>query len=206
MKNNQLQGKKTTWLILLILTIITSLLMSGCNSGQKVYKVGILSGLNFVADSTDGFKEGMNELGYVEGENIIYDVQTTDFDMEAYNSIAAKFVEDEVDMIFVFPTEATMVAKAATEGTDIPVVFSFALVEGMGIIDSVREPGGNITGVRYPGPDFAVRRFEVLMELVPDAKNVLMPYQRGYPIVAPQLEILRPVAEAAGVTLIDLPA
>ena len=206
MKNNQLQGKKTIWLTLLLLTIITSLLMSGCNSGQKVYKVGILSGLNFVADSTDGFKEGMNELGYVEGENIIYDVQTTDFDMEAYNSIAAKFVEDEVDMIFVFPTEATMVAKAATEGTDIPVVFSFALVEGMGIIDSVREPGGNITGVRYPGPDFAVRRFEVLMELVPDAKNVLMPYQRGYPIVAPQLEILRPVAEAAGVTLIDLPA
>jgi putative ABC transport system substrate-binding protein len=192
-----------------ILTIsIVALLLSSCVGGQssKVYHVGILSGLGFLADATDGFKEGMAELGYVEGENIVYDVQETEFDMEAYRSILQKFVEDEVDLIVSFPTEASMEAKAATQGTDIPIVFTYALIEGMGIVDSVREPGGNITGVRYPGPDFAVRRFEVLLELVPDAKNVWAPYQRGYPIVAPQLEALRPVAEAAGVTLIEFPA
>ena len=124
---------------------ITALLLSSCSSGQspKVYRVGILSGLGFLADTADGFKEGMAELGYVEGENIVYDVQQTEFDMEAYRSILQKFVEDEVDLIVSFPTEATMEAKAATQGTDIPVVFTYALIEGMGIVDSVREPGGN---------------------------------------------------------------
>jgi putative ABC transport system substrate-binding protein len=115
-------------------------------------------------------------------------------------------VADKVDLIVVFPTEATMEAKAATQGTDIPVVFTFALIEGMGIVESVREPGGNITGVRYPGPDIALQRFEIMRELLPDAKRMLVPYQAGYPIVFPQLEALKPVAEAAGVTLVEVPA
>jgi putative ABC transport system substrate-binding protein len=80
------------------------------------------------------------------------------------------------------------------------------LIEGMGLVDSVREPGGNITGVRYPGPDIAVKRFEILRAIVPEAKRIWIPYQRGYPIVEPQLDALRPVAEAAGVTIIEFPA
>jgi putative ABC transport system substrate-binding protein len=194
--------------IMLTLVAVLALLLGGCCKKEepKVYHVGVLSGLSFVADITDGFKEGMAELGYVEGENIVYDVQATEFDMEAYRRILDQFVEDEVDLILVFPTEATMEAKAATEGTDIPVVFCFALIEGMGIVDNVREPGGNITGVRYPGPDIAVKRFEIMRELVPETTRMLVPYQRGYPIVEPQLEALRPAASAAGVTLIEVPA
>jgi putative ABC transport system substrate-binding protein len=184
-----------------------TVLLSGCGVEEpKVYHVGVLSGLDFVADITDGFKAGMAELGYVEGENIVYDVQKTNFDIATYQSILQKFVADKVDLIFVFPTEASLEAKAATQGTDIPVVFNFALIEGMGLVDSVREPGGNITGVRYPGPDLAVRRFEIMRELAPDATRMWVPYQRGYPIVAPQLEVLYPAAEAAGVTLIEFPA
>jgi putative ABC transport system substrate-binding protein len=99
-----------------------------------------------------------------------------------------------------------MEAKAATQGTNIPVVFTFALIEGMGIVKDVREPGGNITGVRYPGPDIALRRFEIMREIAPQAKRMLVPYQKGYPIVAPQLEMLRPAAAAAGITLVEVPA
>lgn len=194
------------WVMLCVL-ILFSLVLSGCgNAKPKVFRVGVLSGLSFVANITDGFKAKMTELGYVEGENIIYDVQETDFDMEAYKSILKKFVDDKVDMIVVFPTEATMEAKTATQGTNIPVVFTFALIEGMGIVDSVTAPGGNITGVRYPGPEIAVKRFEILHDLAPQAKRFWIPYQKGYPIVTPQLEVLRPVAEAAGVTLIEAPA
>ena len=195
------------WFTIIILAVVIVMLLSSCGAEEpKVYKVGVLSGLEFLGVITDGFKAKMTELGYVEGENIVYDVQKADFDMAEYKRIAEKFVDDKVDLILVFPTEATMEAKAATQGTDIPVVFTFALIEGMGIVDSVREPGGNITGVRYPGPDIALRRFEIMRELAPQAKRIWAPYQRGYPIVAPQLEILRPAAAEAGVTLIEFPA
>ena len=148
----------------------------------------------------------MAELGYIEGENILYDLRRIDFDMEEYRRILREFIEDKVDLILVFPTEASMEAKQITEGTGIPVVFAFSNIEGTGLVESVREPGGNITGVRYPGPDIAVKRLEVLRELVPEVKSILIPYQRDYPIVVHQMEMLAPVAEKAGITLLEAPA
>lgn len=192
--------------IILLLILVVGLLTSGCQAqAPKTYRVGILTGLSFLADINDGFKAGMAELGYVEGENITYDVQTTEFDISAYQSILQKFVEDDVDLILVYPTEASIEAKNIIEGTDIPVLFTFALVEGQGLIDSIQEPGGNITGVRYPGPDIALRRFEVLHELVPDATRILIPYQKGYPIVQPQLDILTASPETEGITFVEAP-
>jgi putative ABC transport system substrate-binding protein len=204
--NNNSHNRTGIWWTMFIWVVVFALLLSGCGPEKpKVYRVGILSGLSFAVDAVDGFKEGMAELGYVEGQNIVYDLQSTDFDMAAYRSILQGFVADEVDLIFVFPTEASQEAKAATQGTDIPVVFSVANIEGTGLVNSVREPGGNITGVRYPGPDIALKRFEIMRELAPQATRMLVPYQRGYPIVDSQLEVLRPTAAAAGVTLIEAP-
>ena len=191
----------------IIVLVVLAVLMNGCGTKEpEVFRIGVLSGLEFVADVTDGFKDGMAELGYVEGENIVYDVQRMNFDIAGYQSALHKFVDDEVDLILAFPTEASIEAKAIAAGTGIPVVFSYALIEGMGLVDSVREPGGNITGVRYPGPDIALKRYEILMEMAPQAKRLLIPYQRGYPIVAPQLEALQSAVEAAGVTIIEAPA
>src|SRR5215208_915054 len=193
---------------LFTVVVIMAILLSGCGGAQetKEFKVGILIGLDFTAPVADGFKSGMAKLGYIEEQNIVYDVQMTNFDMLKYRAILKKFVADKVDLILVTPTEATLEAKVITQGTDIPVLFNFAFTEGMGIIDSVREPGGNITGVRFPGIDITVKRFEVLRTLAPNAKRIWLPYQRGYPIVAPQLEALAPLAKAAGVTLIEFPA
>jgi putative ABC transport system substrate-binding protein len=191
----------------LALATVSALLLGGCckEKTPQVYRVGILSGLSFAVDAVDGFKAGMAELGYVEGENIVYDLQSTEFDMAAYRSTLDGFVADGVDLIFVFPTEASMEAKAATAGTDIPVVFCVANIEGTGLVDSLREPGGNVTGVRYPGPDIALKRLEIIRELAPEATRILVPYQRGYPIVESQLVVLHPAAEAVGVTLIEAP-
>ncbi|MBN1595688.1 ABC transporter substrate-binding protein [candidate division FCPU426 bacterium] len=172
----------------------------------EIFHVGILSGLNFTAKVGDGFKTKMTVLGYVEGRNIIYDHQTTDFDITMYKMILNRFVHEQVDLIFVFPTEATQEAKAAVQGSRIPVVFAIANIEDTGLVESVRAPGNNITGVRYPGPDIALQRFEILRELAPRVKRILIPYQRGYPIVSSQLDALRPVAAAAGITLVEAPA
>lgn len=203
-------GKQTrSWqqMLALKLLVVVCVLLSSCRRETiKVYRVGIICGLDYIADTADGFKAKMTELGYIEGKNIVYDMKKTNFEPDKEQQILKKFVADKVDLILTFPTEVSIAAKAATQGTSIPVVFAIANTENTGLVKSVREPGGNITGVRYPGPDIALRRFEIMSELVPQAKRYLIPYQRGYPIVASQLEALRPVAAAAGVTLIEAPA
>ena len=199
------KNSQTIW-SLFVGVVVIAMLLSGCGAVQetKVYRVGILCGYEFFYPAVDGFKAKMAELGYVEGENIVYDVQTTPVDVEAYRSVAEKFVADQVDLIFVFPTEASMEVKAATQGTNIPVIFDLAFtdVEGINLIESIREPGGNITGVRFPSTEIASKRLQILLELVPDAKQVFVPYFEGYPNVPGQLDAIDTLAESAGVTLI----
>lgn len=200
------QAKNCRLWHILATSFVLGLFLSGCGTQEKkVYQIGILSGLEFFADTADGFKEQMTELGYIEGENVVYDLHKTNFDLDAERAILEKFVEDKVDLIVVFPTEPALAAKAATQGTNIPVLFINSNIEGVGLVDSVIEPGGNITGVRFPGPDLTVKRFEVMHELVPDARRLWLPYQKDIEIIPSQLEALRPVADAAGVTLIEAP-
>jgi putative tryptophan/tyrosine transport system substrate-binding protein len=196
---------RNVWSSLIVVVILMTIL-SGCGLSQesKVYRVGILSGYEFFYPAVEGFKAKMAELGYVEGENIVYDVQTAPVDVEAYRTIANKFVNDQVDLIFVFPTEASMEVKAATQGTDIPVIFDLAFtdVKGIDLIESIREPGGNITGVRFPSTEIASKRLQILLELAPDAKQVFVPYFEGYPNVPGQLDAIDTLAANTGVTLV----
>ena len=121
--NSQMKYQKG-WALLTCLIVI-SLFLSGCGAVQpaKVYRVGILSGLGAFAPVVDGFKSKMAASGYVEGKNITYDVQSTEVDTAAYKSITKKFVDEKVDLIVAFPTEAALEAKAAAQGTNIPVLF-----------------------------------------------------------------------------------
>ncbi|MBN2117489.1 MAG: ABC transporter substrate-binding protein [Anaerolineales bacterium] len=191
-----------TWLI------IATLLLSGCGgTSKKVYHVGILAFPGFM-EMADGFKAEMTELGYIEGENITYDLQLyipgVD-SIDSANEKLQKFISDGVDLIYAFPTEQAELAKAATEGTDIPVVFAFAGLEGTTLVKSVREPGGNITGVRFSGPESTAKRLELLHQLVPNAKRIGYFYQKDYPTNAPALEKLRPVAAEMGLSLVEIP-
>ncbi|MGC1378593.1 MAG: ABC transporter substrate-binding protein [Anaerolineales bacterium] len=207
-QKNSLSKHQKDWAVFSWLIVI-ALLLSGCAGQQtKTYKVGILSGLGAFAPAVDGFKAKMTELGYVEGKNITYDVQSTNVDMAAYKRITQKFVADKVDLIFSFPTEAAMEAKAATQGTDIPVVFALAFtdVKGIDLINSVREPGGNITGVRFPSVDIASKRLEILLQIVPNAKTIFVPYLKDYPNVPGQLDVIRSLAASKGVKLIEFAA
>ncbi|NVO09160.1 MAG: ABC transporter substrate-binding protein [Bacteroidales bacterium] len=194
-------------LVLLIGLLASFLLLNDCvDYKKKSYKVGILSGLESLSGTVDGFKTKMAELGYIEGKNIAYDVQNTNFDIVEYRRILAKFINERVDLIFVFPTEAALEAKAATKGKNIPVVFANAFTENIGLVNSIREPGGNITGVRWAGAEIALKRFEIMLELAPKTKRILIAYQKDYPIVKSQVEILRSACATAGLSLIEIPA
>lgn len=203
---HNLQRKPPKILTVFTWFVIVTLLLSGCGTqAKKMYHVGILAGMGAFAPAVDGFKSKMAELGYVEGQNITYDIQSTEVDVAAYKRISQKFVADKVDLILVFPTEASVEAKAATQGTDIPVVFVlvFTDIEGPNLIDSIREPGGNITGVRYPSSEVASKRLEVLLKLVPNAKKIFVPYLNGYPSTSLQLDIIRQQAASKAIELVE---
>jgi putative ABC transport system substrate-binding protein len=194
--------------MILVGTVVAAMILSGCGAqaAPKVYRVGILSGLQWFDPIGDGFKAEMTKLGYVEGQNIVYDVHKAYVDPAEQQQILKQFVADKVDLILVFPTEAALMAKEITQGTNIPVVFANAALEGNNLVENVRQPGGNITGVRYPGPDILIKRLEFLHQLAPTANRVLVYYDPNYPNNPPTLELLRPTASTMGITLVEVQA
>lgn len=172
----------------------------------KVYHVGILSGLDFFLPTIDGFKKKMTELGYVEGKNVVYDIQKTNFEPVREKAILEKFVSDRDDLIFTFPTEVSLAAKEVTKGTKIPVVFGDAYTEGVNLVDNISRPGGNITGVRFPGAEISIKRLEYVHEILPNAKRIWVTYQKDYPPVPPMMQKLRAAATSMNLTLVEVPA
>jgi putative ABC transport system substrate-binding protein len=188
--------------------IMACLFISGCGEKEeteKVYRVGIVSGLASFIEIADGFKGKMTELGYIEGENIVYDLHELDADPAGEKLVARKFVEDKVDLIFAFPTGPSFAAKAAAQGTNIPVVFAMAGIEGNNLVESVPKPGGNMTGVRFPGPEMTVKRLDILHELVPQANRIYIIYDRNYPNAPTAIEQLHPAIRNMGLTLVKDP-
>ena len=186
---------------------VATFMVVGCSEKpeKKVCRVGILSGLDYLLPTIDGFKEKMTELGYIEGKNIVYDLRKTNYDPPTEKRILETWVADKVDLIIAFPTEAALLAKTATQGTDIPVLFASAFIEGFDLVEDVRNPGGNITGVRYPGPDIAIKSLETLLEIAPKAKRIWLPYLKGGPTVPSQMKALHEASKIFGIQLVEFP-
>ncbi len=203
---NYSQEKSQRVGVLLTWIIVVTLALSGCGASKpNVYRVGILtSNPSFVAIG-DGFKAKMTELGYIENKNITYIVENPKSDPADELSSAKKLVDEKVDLIFAFPAPETEAAHTATQGTNIQVVFAYAQVEGTNLVKSVREPGGNMTGVRYPGPDMVSKRLELLLEMAPTVKRVWIGYDKNGPNYPAALDGLRMTATSLGVTLIEAP-
>lgn len=203
-------NKKVVYIIIVLLVVIgvvVFFVLNRNNANDQLslkYKIGILNGYDFFGKTVDGFKAKMTELGYIEGKNIEYDVQVRSVDLEEYQSVLQKFVADKVDLILAFPTEASIEGKKVAETSGIPLVFANANVEDVDLINSIQEPGGNTTGVRYPGPDLALKRLEIMTEILPNAKRILVPYDKDYPNVPPQIKVLHSNTPA-GITLIEVP-
>lgn len=182
------------------------LLLVGCEEKKSgIYRVGILSGLHAFSAVSLGFKDGMKELGYIEGKDITYDLRESNADSAESQRILRQFVADQVDLILVYPTEPAVEAKSATSKSGTPVIFCNAGIEWNNLVNNVRQPGKNLTGVRFPGPDLVVKRLEILIELAPRVKRLYVPYDPNYPNNAPALEMLRKAASSKGISLLEAP-
>jgi len=190
---------------LLLITIAICISLISCSEKQKVYHVGIVTDYSPFIIIADSFKASMAELGYIEGKNIAYDIQIKHLDPEGQKAAVEKFINDKVDLIFTFPTEASVIAYKLTRGTDIPVLFAYCGVEGNIPIESVRHPGGNITGVRYPGPDNVVKHLELMLEIKPNTKRIWATYNPNYPNTVVMLDVLRKAVLSYNVELLEAP-
>lgn len=161
------------------LFLVLSLLLAACNSSQEPdsYTVGVIMELGWLQPAYDGFKTSMAELGYVEGENIIYvyDESVTGGDQAAFEAEAKRMVEEDVDLIFAIGTLPARGAQTAVNGTDIPVVFDPVInpVEE-GLVQSIANPGGNVTGVQVVNQ--ASKGLEWALQIAPETKHVYIPY------------------------------
>jgi putative ABC transport system substrate-binding protein len=193
------------FLVIVLVAVGVYFLLVQKTEEEKMYRVGVLwTGGEFFSDLFAAFKEEMTELGYIEDQNIAYDIYKAP-EPVGNEEIVRRYVDDEVDLIFSFATEATIEAKEVAMGTGIPVVFTCAFIEGTYLVDSVSSPGGNITGVRYPTTESAVGRLEYLHDIAPQVKRIWVPCLKDYPTVAAQFEAMEPVASSLEITLIPGP-
>ncbi len=138
--------KLMTVVLILVLTVT---MMTGCGGGadDDTLKVGIIQLMEHPSLDTirESIIEGLEEEGYVDGENISIDYQNGQNDMSTMKNIAQKFVGDEVDVIVAIATPAAQAALSET--TDIPIVFA-AITDPVDaeLVDSLETPGGNVTG------------------------------------------------------------
>ena len=146
------------------------------------------------------FFAGLRDLGYVQGETIIIDYLTADGQDERYSALAAECVRRGADVIATSTTPATQAAKKATQAIPI-VMIGLGDPVGAGLVDSLARPGENVTGLSQMAPALAVKRLELLRELVPQISRVLVLSHLSDPIAAPQVKALQETAQSLGITL-----
>lgn len=170
---------------------------------QTVFTVGILSGSPIFDSAIASMQTTLAEAGYVEGDNIIYDMRSADGDNDVMAQIASDFVENNVDLIVTTTNAGALAGRQATEGTDIPVVFMFVIapVEN-GVVNDLTEID-NVTGVRNPLEDFVGRRINMLQSIDPTATRIWAPYNSQYPTVTVVTEKLRDIAPSLDVEIVE---
>jgi putative ABC transport system substrate-binding protein len=168
----------------------------------KTYTIGVVTNNSFHVPVIEGFKAGMAEFGYIEGENVIYIYNgIIDSDPDVIERETENLLIQGVDILFTVGSPATLAAKQAVEGTDTPVVFG-AITRPVekGIVESISHPGGNLTGTQV-GTE-TPKALEWLVTIVPQAKKVYVPYNPDEDVLIAALRGLDKVSSQLGVELV----
>jgi putative ABC transport system substrate-binding protein len=150
----------------------------------------------------DAFIQGLRELGYVEGKNILIEYRFAEGKADRLFNLGTELVRMKLDAIFTTGTPAIFALKQATK--TIPVVFfSTSDPVGTGVVASLAHPGGNITGISVLASDLWPKRLELLKEIVPKLTRVAMLWNKGNAGMALEAKATQEVAGPLGVALQD---
>jgi ABC-type uncharacterized transport system substrate-binding protein len=168
----------------------------------KVPRIGYLTAasLSAMAPRFEAFQQGLRELGYVEGKNIVIDYRSPEGKFDRLPALAAELVRLQVDVIVTGGGAATRPAKEAT--STIPIVMAQdSDPVGNGFVASLARPGGNITGLATLAPEISGKQLELLKEIAPKLSRVAVLGNATQPGSPQALREINVAADAFGVQL-----
>jgi ABC-type uncharacterized transport system substrate-binding protein len=146
----------------------------------KVYRIGYLDTTPTPAHLWDALLDGLRERGYSEGRNLVFERRFSEGNAERFPEFAAEMVRLRVDLILVITTPAALAAQHATQ--TIPIVMTTAIDPvGAGLVASLAQPGGNVTGLTPISPDLVGKRLEFLKDVVPGLSRVVVLWNAANP-------------------------
>jgi putative ABC transport system substrate-binding protein len=153
----------------------------------------------------EAFRQGLRELGYVQGQNIAIESRWAEGKYDRYPALAADLVRLKVHVIVAVGGAATQAVQQATR--TIPIVMSVVIDPlGSGLVSSLPRPGGNVTGLSMMAPDLVGKQLQVLKEVVPEVSRVALLWNPENPGSASQLREAEGAARTFGMRLQPLEA
>ncbi len=189
-------------IVMLVLSLLVAPRAADAQPPTKVPRVGYLSdeSSSLGVASFEPIAQGLRDLGYVLGRNIVFEHRYADGKTNVLPGLAAELVRLKVDVIVAVGTPATRAAKSATR--TIPIVFTrIADPVSLGLVASLARPSGNLTGVSVLTVDLAPKWLELLTEAIPGVRRVGVFWDPTFPPAALQL---REIERAARVLNIGL--
>src|SRR5262245_3074196 len=169
----------------------------------RQWRIGVLS----TGSISDGaplfavFDRQLRELGYIEGQNIVFDFRGADGNNERLPGLAAELVRRNADVLVTTGTPAAVAAKQAT--SRIPIVTAIvADPVGSGLVASLARPGGNVTGIADLDDELTGKRLTLLKEAIPELSRVAVLWKRGNPAHSAALRDAQQVASTLAVKLV----
>jgi putative ABC transport system substrate-binding protein len=180
--------------------LLAAPLTAEAQQAGKVPRIGYLA-LNLTLNPhlREAFRQGLHDLGYVEGRNVLIEYRGAEGKPERLPALAAELVALKVDVLVASSAPATLAAKQATR--TLPIVFA-AVGDAVadGLVTSLARPGGNVTGFALFSPGLVDKRLELLKQAVPGVSRVAVLWQPGAAAESTEKENLR-AAEVAGQAL-----
>jgi len=184
--------------ILTLSFVVAPFTVEGQPTG-KVYRIGVLETMSSTLNNAnlDAFRQGLRELGYVEGQNFVIEYRSAEGRPERFPGLATELVRLKVDLIVTRGTPAVLAAKKATGS--IPIVMaSSADPAGFGIVSGLARPGGNVTGLSTIAVELAGKRLELLKEAIPRIARIAQLANMSNPAGASQWRHIEVAARSLG--------